>query len=148
MTWAVEDFFRSVTDGNVTPVKVVLTSVAAALAVYQLVLIAVAYGKVRPSFLDGRVAGLAHRSSGDVIAFLLIFVSLACLAVYGWDEDGRDHAVYGAILMGLLALKVLVVRFGLGLGRALPLFGIAVFVLLAITWGASAGDYLSDGGDD
>lgn len=140
--------FDSLTDGNVTPVKVVLASVALGLAVYQLVLAAVAYGKVRPSVLSSRVASLAHRSSGDVIAFLLVFVSLACLAEYGWDEDGRDHAVYGAALMAVLGCKVLVVRFGLGLGRALPLLGVALFVLLSLTWGGSALDYLTDGGDD
>jgi hypothetical protein len=143
----VDDVFSSLTNGNVTPVKVVLASVALALAVYQLALIAVGYGKVRPPFLGARPASLAHRTSGDVIAVLLIFVSLACVGVYGWDEDGRDHAVYGAILMGVLATKVLVVRFGLGLGRALPLFGLVVFVLLALTWGVSAGDYLGNGGE-
>ena len=38
--------------GNPTEVKVVLASVATALAIYQLVLIAVVYRKVRPPFLD------------------------------------------------------------------------------------------------
>jgi hypothetical protein len=38
--------------GNPTEVKVVLATVATALAIYQLVLISVVYRKVRPSFLD------------------------------------------------------------------------------------------------
>jgi hypothetical protein len=40
-----EDLFDRLMRGNVTEVKVVLASVAAALAVYQLALIAVGYGR-------------------------------------------------------------------------------------------------------
>ena len=46
-----EELVERLARGNVTEVKVLLTSVAAALAVYQLVLIAVGYGKLRPRFL-------------------------------------------------------------------------------------------------
>ena len=49
-----EDLIDSVTRGNPTEVKVLLASVALALAVYQLVLISVAYGKLRPPFLKAR----------------------------------------------------------------------------------------------
>ena len=59
---------------EVTEVKVLLTSVALALAVYQLVLIAVGYGKLRPPFLAAEPAAKAHRASGDTIAVLLIVV--------------------------------------------------------------------------
>ena len=53
--------------GNVTEVNVLLTSVAAALAVYQLVLIAVGYGKLRPRFLGAGPAATAQRgTSGPV----------------------------------------------------------------------------------
>jgi hypothetical protein len=102
---------------NVAEVKVVLASVALALAVYQLVLIAVGYGKMRPPFLGARPALTAHRSVGDAIA--------------------------GSALLTILTLKLAVVRRGLGLGRALPLLGISVFTLLAVTWAGSAGEFLS-----
>ena len=49
--------------GNPTEVKVVLASVVLALACYQLVLIAVGYGKARVSFLEARPAARAHRAS-------------------------------------------------------------------------------------
>lgn len=66
--------------GNVTEVKVLLTSAAAALAVYQLVLIAVGYGKLRPRFLDAGPAANAHRASGDTIAVLLLAATWASTA--------------------------------------------------------------------
>jgi hypothetical protein len=47
----VEDLVESITRGNPTEVKVVLASVVLALACYQLVLIAVGYGKVRTGWL-------------------------------------------------------------------------------------------------
>jgi hypothetical protein len=53
------------------------------------------------------------------------------------------HAVAGTALLAVLALKVAVVRRGLGLGRALPALGTTVFALLAVTWASSAGEFLS-----
>lgn len=67
-----EDLVESLARGNVTEVKVLLASVALALAVYQLVLIAVGYGKVRPPFLDAGPATRAHRASGDAIVVLVV----------------------------------------------------------------------------
>ena len=52
-----EDLVQTLTRGNATEVKVVLASVAAALAGYQLLLIAVTYGKLRLPFLAGGPAG-------------------------------------------------------------------------------------------
>ena len=60
-----EQLIDDLTFGNVYEVKTVLASVAAALAVYQLVLIAVGYGKVRPRFLGSPAASLTHRGPGD-----------------------------------------------------------------------------------
>ena len=54
-----EGLIDTLTRGNATEVKVLLASVALALAVYQLVLIAVGYGKLRPPFLG---AGPAART--------------------------------------------------------------------------------------
>jgi hypothetical protein len=140
-----EDLVESLTRGNPTEVKVVLATVVIALAVYQLVLIAVGYGRLRPPFLDARPASRAHRAIGDTLLVLIVVVAVMCLAEYGWDDDGGAHAIAGAVLLGVLATKVLVVRSGSGrLGRLLPLLGAAVFTLLAVTWLASAGDFLAD----
>lgn len=139
-----EDLVESLTRGNPTEVKVVLATVVIALAVYQLVLIAVGYGRLRPRFLQARPASRAHRAIGDALVVLIAVVAVMCLAVYGWEDDGGVHAVAGAVLLGVLAMKVLAVRAGGRLGRLLPLLGAAVFALLAVTWLASAGDFLAD----
>jgi hypothetical protein len=123
----------------------VLASVVAALAVYQLVLISVAYGKVRPRFLGGDAAGRAHRASGDAIVVVTAVVAVMCLSVYGFEEDeAAVHMIFGIVLLGALALKVAVVRRWHRLGRFLPAIGITVFVLFALTWATSAGDFLAD----
>ncbi len=119
--------------------KVLLASVALALGVYQLVLISVGYGKVRPRFLAARPASRAHRAVGDTILVVLVVVGVMCVGAYGWDDA---HGSVGLALFAVLAAKVAVVRFGLGLGRLLPVFGLAVFGLLAATWAMSAGDFL------
>jgi Family of unknown function (DUF6529) len=140
----VEDLFESLTRGNVGEVKILLASIVAALAVYQLVLIAVGYGKVRLPFLGASPAALAHRSIGDAIVVLALLVGLMCVSVYGFDEGGV-HTVAGAAVLVALAVKVTAVRWGRGgLGRLLPVFGLTVFVLLMLTWATSAGDFLAE----
>ena len=109
--------------GNPTEVKVLLASVAFALGVYQLVLIAVGYGKLRPRFLLARPASLAHRASGDTILALLVVTAVMCLAYFEIEDDATLHAITGAALLSVL--------------------GILVFVLLAVTWASSAGAFLS-----
>ena len=138
-----EDLVESITRGNVAEVKVVLASVILALAVYQLVLIAVAYGKLRPRFLAGRAASLAHRASGDAIVVLLIVVGIMCLSI-GFEDDAAVHAIASAILTVVLALKILVIRRWHAAGRFLPPLGITVFLLLAVAWITSAGDFLAE----
>lgn len=121
-------------------VKVVLTSVVAVLALYQLTMAAIGYGRLRPRAPEPGVAFLAHRAVGDVVAALLVVVVGLCLAA---GEDGGAHAVVGAVLVALLALKIAVVRRGLGLGRFLPWLGVGVASLLWATWALSAGEALS-----
>jgi hypothetical protein len=140
----VEDLVESVTRGNVTEVKVVLASVVAALAVYQLVLIAVAYGKLRPPFLASGPAGATHRFAGDAILVMVVVVAIMCLSYFGFEDDKLVHVFAGSALLAVLAVKVAVVRRGGSLGRFLPVFGITVFVLIAVTWLSSAGSFLAD----
>lgn len=135
-----EDVVETLTRGNPTEVKVLLASVSLALAVYQLAVIAVGFGKVRLPFLAPPPAFAAHRAVGDTIALLLVCTGVMCLSVYGFEGA---HAVFGSALLAVLALKIAVVRRDFGLGRFLPVLGITVFALLAVTWATSAGTFLA-----
>ncbi len=138
-----EDVVETLTRGNVTEVKVLLASVALALGCYQLVLIAVGYGRLRVPFLAAPPAFAAHRAVGDTIALLLLCTGVMCVSVYGFEDDKLVHAIAGSALLGMLALKVSVVRRDFGLGRFLPLLGLSVFALLCVTWVSSAGEFLA-----
>jgi L-asparagine transporter-like permease len=140
-----EDLVDSLTLGNPSAVKAVLASVATALAVYQVVLIAIAYGKVRRRALSAPVASFTHRASGDAILVLVVVVALFCLARFHLDDDGAVHAISGAALFVALGLKLAVLHRWHRLGRFLPLLGATVFVLLAVTWFTSAGHFLAEG---
>ncbi len=138
-----EDLVESVTRGNVAEVKVLLASVALALGVYQLTVIAVGYGKLRVPFLAPPPAFKAHRAVGDTIALLLLCTGVMCVSVYGFEDDKAVHEAAGTALLGVLALKISVVRRDFGLGRFLPVLGITVFLLIAVTWATSAGAFLT-----
>lgn len=139
-----EDLIEDLTRGNVAQVKTVLATVVLALAVYQLALIAVGYGRLRPPFLAARPAALAHRTIGDALVVLIAVVAVACLAEHGFEDDYAAHAIGGAALLGVLALKIGVVRAGGRAGRLLPLLGTSVFALLAFAWLTSTGGLLGD----
>jgi hypothetical protein len=137
----VEGLIEELTRGNVTEVKVVLATVVIALAVYQLVLATVSYGKVRLRFLGAGPATWVHRATGQTLLVLAVLVAIACIAYYGWEEGGA-HAIFGTLVLAVLALKVLAVRIGGSSSPLLPWLGIALFGLLAATWLTSAGDFL------
>src|SRR5918997_2564485 len=107
----VENLVEELTRGNVTEVKVVLASVVLALACYQLALIAVGYGKLRPSFLQAGPASKAHRAAGDTIVVLVIVVALMCVSYFGFEDDYTLHVVSAIGLLVALALKIAVLRF-------------------------------------
>lgn len=138
------DLAEHIARGNVTEVKVMLASVALALAVYQLVLISVAYRKLRPGFVAARPAAAAHRASGDAIAVIMVVVALMCLSYFGVEDDAALHAIAATALLAVLALKVIVIRWWHAASRLLPLLGTTVFVLLAVTWATSAGLFFAD----
>jgi hypothetical protein len=141
----VEQLIEDLTRGNVTEVKVVLATVILALAAYQVLLAAVAYGWLRLPFLSAPVAFWTHRASGDAILVLTVVVATMCVSAYGFDEGGA-HAIVASALLGLLAIKVLAVRLSGRLGRLLPLIGVSVLAAFALTWLSSAGDFLGVGG--
>lgn len=59
-----EDLVESITRGNVDQVKTVLATIAFALAGYQLMLMAVGYGKVKTSFLGPKAAAYTQGGRG------------------------------------------------------------------------------------
>ena len=140
-----EGLIDSVTRGNPTEVKVLLASVALSLAIYQLVLIAVGYGKLRPPFLAAAPASRTHRAVGDTIAVLLVVTALMCVGYFGLEDDASLHMIAAIALLSVLALKIAVIRWWHALGRFLPALGISVWLLLALTWVTSAGDFLGLG---
>lgn len=144
-----EDFVEQLSRGNVEEVKVVLASVVAALAIYQVLLMAVGYGKLRLPFLALRPASSTHRAVGDTIVVITLLVAFMCISYFGFEDGDSDeetrallHASAGSALVVLLAFKVVVVRWWHRLGRFLPVIGLIVFALFMITWLTSAGDYL------
>jgi uncharacterized protein DUF6529 len=71
-----------------------------------------------------------------------------CISYFGFDDSshGDDessalHAIAGGLLLGVLGLKIVVIRWWHRMGRFLPLLGISVLVLFLVTWFASAGSY-------
>jgi hypothetical protein len=144
-----EDLVDQVTRGYVAEVKVVLASIVLLLAAYQVLLMAVGYGKLRPPFLRPKEASLTHRAVGDTTATITLIVAVMCLSFFGFEdgESGEEtrallHAIMGSSLVVLLAFKIVVVRWWHALGRYLPLIGVSVFALFVATWVTSAGDFL------
>jgi len=135
-----EDFVENITRGNPGSVKAVLASVVLALAAYQLVLAAIGYRKLK--LIDGRTAFFTHRASGDAIAVLVVIVALMCLSVFGFEDDYALHNAAGIGVLAVFAVKVAVVRSGVG-GRFLPLLGVTLFALLAVTWFTAVPDFLA-----
>jgi Family of unknown function (DUF6529) len=152
-TLDVEDWVDELSRGNVAQVKTVLATIVMALAVYQVVLMAVGYGKIRPSFLKPRAASFSHRAVGDAAVAVAILVAFMCWS-YFEVEDGIEHAadgettratihvIAGFAAVAVIALKVIVVRWWKRADRFLPTIGLTLFTLLGITWITSAGDYL------
>ena len=148
-----EDWVDELSRGNVAQVKTVLATAMMALAVYQVALMGVGYGKLRPWFLKPKAASFSHRAIGDALVAVTILVAFMCWS-YFEIGDGIEHAadgettratihvVAGIASVAVIALKVVVVRWWRAADRFLPAIGLTLFTLLAITWITSAGDYL------
>ena len=141
-----EDLLQDLTRGNLAEVKIVLASVVVALAFYQVLLIAIAYGRLSLPFLAPAPASAAHRSIGDTAAVLALVIGIACLSVYGIElGDDALHSVAGLLLLAVLTLKILVVRRLHGLSRLLPGLGISVLALFVVAWLTSAAGHIGGG---
>lgn len=148
-----ENLIEVMTAGHVTAVKIVLTSVMLALALYQVMLMAVGYGRVRPPFLTAGNASVAHRAVGDAIVVLVVVVGAFCLGYYGIEDSVRDgapgpegrvtlHVVSSFALVAVLALKLLVLHRWHRAQRLLPVLGLSVLSLFLLTWLTSAAAFL------
>ena len=148
-----EDLVDAITFGNVAQVKTVLASIAVALACYQVAMMAVGYNKVTTPFLKPKAASFAHRTVGDVILPITLLVAWMCYTYFSvgdgiehaFDEEttrATIHVVAGSALVGVLILKVIVIRWWRAMNRFLPHLGLTVFGLFVVTWVTSAGDYL------
>ena len=143
-----EDLIETVTFGNPTAVKVVLASVVVALAGYQVLLMAVGYGKLRPPFLSSRAASVAHRAVGDTTVAVTLVIAVMCIGYFGFEDASHEearatlHISFALLLLAVIALKIAVVRWWHSAGRYLPALGITVFVLFVMTWLTSGADYL------
>ena len=137
-----ERLVEELTNGNVTEVKVVLATVVLALAVYQLLLASVAYGKLRTRLLESGLASWTHRASGDAALVLALAVAIACISVYGFEDESGGHTAFGIAVLAVLALKVAAVRIGGALSKLLPYLGVGLFAALGGAWLTSAGAFL------
>ena len=129
-----DQFFIDLTNNRVPEVKVILTAVVVALAAYQVALAAVVYGKVKLPFLSSRAASFTHRTMGDTIVPIGLFVALACL--FYFEEafsEATLHGVLGVLLFVAIALKIVVLHWWHSMGRLLPALGSSVFVLFILT---------------
>ncbi|MDQ4094857.1 MAG: DUF6529 family protein [Actinomycetota bacterium] len=148
-----DDWVEELARGNVSQVKTALATIVVVLAFYQVFLMAVGYGKLNLPFLKGKAASFAHRSIGDSILLITVLIALMCIG-YFEVGDGIEHArgeettratvhvVAAFALLGVLGLKVVVIRWWHSMGRFLPHLGITVFTLFLVTWITSAGNYL------
>jgi hypothetical protein len=152
----VEDFVDELTRGNVSQVKTVLASIVLALAAYQVLLMAVGFGKVRLPFLKPKAASFTHRAVGDAAVAVGLLVAFMCYSYFGVDdgiEHARDeestratiHVVAGSLFVAVVILKIIVVRWWHRLDRLLPALGLTIFSLLGVAWVTSAGNYLWGG---
>jgi hypothetical protein len=137
-----EDFLFSLTRGNVPEVKFVLATVVALLAVYQVGLMAVGYGRLRLPFLEPLPASKAHRAIGDSIVAVTVTVAVMCIGYFGFEDDSAVHILLACALLAMLGFKILVVRRLHGLDRLLPALGITVFLLFWATWLSAAAEHL------
>ena len=130
------------TRGNVTEVKIMLASLVAALALYQVALMAVGYRKLALPFLSPASASRAHRTIGDMIVVLTLLVALMCISYFEIEDENLAHSVFGVLLLLVLGVKVAVVRRWIRADGALPALGVTVCLLFLATWLSSAARYL------
>jgi hypothetical protein len=119
--------------------KVWFATVALAFAVVQVATALWIYGKLggeAPVWL-----GSVHRISGRLAFLFTLPVVYHCLWSLGFQStDTRvlAHSIFGCLVYGAFAAKVLIVRTPRAPGWALPLAGSLMFTTLVVVWLTSA----------
>ncbi|HEX6713346.1 MAG TPA: DUF6529 family protein [Thermoleophilaceae bacterium] len=119
--------------------KVWFASVALFFAILQVFGALWLYGKIgppAPSWL-----GSAHRISGRLAFLFSLPVAYHCLWSLGFQStDTRVllHSIFGCLVYGAFAAKVLIVRTPRAPGWALPVAGGLTFTTLVVVWLTSA----------
>lgn len=137
-----EDLAVSLTRGNVAEVKMVLATVLATLAVYQVTLMAVGYGKLRLPFLKPLPASRAHRAIGDSLVVVTLLVAFLCIAWFGFEDDYALHIALALALLVVFAVKIAIIRVGRRFDFLLPPLGVSLLLLFWATWASVALDHL------
>src|SRR5688500_7655814 len=111
------------------------------------------YGKVKLPCLHARPASRAHRPIGHSVGSITLLIRLMCRACFGVEagvehaypeEQGRVvwHLIVSFGLFGVLALKIVVLRWWHSMGKYLPVLGLSVFALFIASWVTSSAAYL------
>jgi hypothetical protein len=133
---------------NTITMKVWLTTIALIFAVVQLITALWMYGRL-PLGPAPASLGTVHRISGRLAFLLTLPVAYHCLYQLGFQHTSTRvllHSILGCLFYGAFASKVLIVR-SRGLpGRALPIAGGLLFVLLVYIWLLSALWYIDQSG--
>jgi hypothetical protein len=119
--------------------KVWLATVALFFAVLQVSSALWLYGKIGPPAPEW--LGSAHRISGRLAFLFSLPVVYHCLWSLGFQStDTRVllHSIFGCLVYGAFAAKVLIVRTPRAPGWALPVAGSLMFTTLVVVWLTSA----------
>lgn len=121
-------------------VKAWLTTVAAVLAIVQLLSAMAIFGRL-PGVSAGRGVATVHRWSGRVAVAATVPVAAHCLFALGFQTfDTRVllHSLVGCFFYGVFVCKMVILPRKDSPGWVLPVFGGAVFTALVGLWFTSA----------
>lgn len=126
---------------SVLEVKVVLTTAAAAVGLFQLVSALAMWGKLPVAGRGPAWVRAGHRWSGTAAFLLTLPVAYQCLWAVGFqDHEPRvlAHSLFGCAFYGAFAAKVLVLRRPGAPAWAVPVVGATLLVVLVSVWCTSA----------
>ena len=128
--------------------KAWLATAAGALAIVQVLTASRMWGKLqRVVPLSFPTAKRIHRWSGRIAVLLTLPVFFHCVTMLGWktpDLRVTVHAVVGSFVYGVLAAKLLVIRWKGYPHWVLPALGGSLAVVLATLWLTSAFWYFTN----
>ena len=93
--------------------------------------------------IDAPPAFFTHRASGDAIVVLFVLVALACVAVFGFEDDYALHGWAGIGRRGRRRRQGAVWCAPASARARCPYLGVTLFALLAVTWFTVTPDFLA-----